>query len=170
MASTRASPEREPSFRAATLEDALGVARLHAESWQRHYRGAYSDAFLDGDVLVDRVAVWSERLDKRDPRRFTLLAEDASGLVGFANASFEEDPLWGALLDNLHVRHGHQRRGVGRRLLALTAQAVIERSGRGGPVPWCSSRTITRRPSMRPAARNASGANSYRRRAGSLRG
>jgi hypothetical protein len=27
---------------------------LHADSWRRHYRGAYADAFLDGDVLADR--------------------------------------------------------------------------------------------------------------------
>ena len=35
------------SFRAAGPDDVHAVAGLHAESWQRHYRGAYSDAFLD---------------------------------------------------------------------------------------------------------------------------
>ena len=48
-----------------------------------------------------------------DPRR-------GGGLVGFANTFFDYDPTWGALLDNLHVAEGHQRRGIGARLLALT--------------------------------------------------
>jgi GNAT superfamily N-acetyltransferase len=35
------------SFRAAGRDDARAVAELHADSWRRHYRGAYSDALLD---------------------------------------------------------------------------------------------------------------------------
>jgi GNAT superfamily N-acetyltransferase len=37
-------------FRAAGPGDANAIAGLHADSWQRHYRGAFSDAFLDNDV------------------------------------------------------------------------------------------------------------------------
>lgn len=51
---------------------------------------------------------------------------DGGCLIGFAHTAFDHDPTWGALLDNLHVAHGHQRRGVGSQLLALTARAVIE--------------------------------------------
>jgi hypothetical protein len=35
-------------IRVADSSDAPAIAALHAESWRRHYRGAYSDAFLDG--------------------------------------------------------------------------------------------------------------------------
>jgi len=115
-------------FRQATASDAEAVAALHADSWRRHYRGAYSDAFLDGDVYADRLTVWSERLGEPDVGSQTILAEDRDGLVGFAHTVFDDDPRWGALLDNLHVVYGEKRRGVGSRLLALTAQAVLERS------------------------------------------
>jgi hypothetical protein len=37
-------------FRTARPEGAHAIARLHADSWQRHYRSAYSDEFLDSDV------------------------------------------------------------------------------------------------------------------------
>ena len=50
------------TYRVATLADAGVVADLHADSWRRHYRGAYADSFLDGDVVADRLQVWSERL------------------------------------------------------------------------------------------------------------
>src|SRR3989441_11331203 len=121
----------ELQFRLAGPDDAEAVANLHADSWRRHYRGAYSDAFLDGDVFADRLAVWTDRLREPDPRRCTILAEDGS-LVDFATTVFDDDPTWGALLDNLHVVDGHRRRGIGARLLSLTAEALIERTERTG--------------------------------------
>jgi RimJ/RimL family protein N-acetyltransferase len=122
-------------FRQAGSGDAAAVAQLHAESWRRHYRGAYSDSFLDGDVVADRLAVWTERLREPDPRRCTILAEDG-GLAGFANTFFDDDPTWGALVDNLHVADGHRRRGIGSRLLALTADAVLARPEPTGLYLW----------------------------------
>jgi ribosomal protein S18 acetylase RimI-like enzyme len=159
----RTADPKEPTFRLAGPADAEAVAGLHAESWRRHYRGAYSDAFLDGEVLADRLAVWSERLREPDPRRCTILAEDG-GLVGFANTVFAEDAAWGALLDNLHVADGHRRRGVGSRLLALTAEAVRDRPERSGLYLWvleqnvqaqafyrsCGGRCVGREPATPP--------------------
>jgi GNAT superfamily N-acetyltransferase len=118
------------NFRRAGPGDAEVLAKLHAENWRRHYRGAYSDSFLDGEVFADRLRVWSARLREPDPRRCTILAEDGD-LVGFANTVLEDDPTWGALLDNLHVGDRHRRRGVGSRLLALSAEAVIRRADLG---------------------------------------
>ena len=114
-------------FRPAGRSDAEAIAELHADSWRRHYRGAYSDAFLDGDVIADRLAVWRERLRGPDPRRHTIVAEDGTGVIAFVHTAFDDDPTWGALLDNMHVASGHKRRGVGSQLLAKTARAVIER-------------------------------------------
>jgi GNAT superfamily N-acetyltransferase len=129
-------------FRLAGPDDAEAVANLHAESWRRHYRGAYSDAFLDGDVFADRLGVWTDRLRTPDQRRCTILAEDGS-LVGFANTFFDDDPAWGALLDNLHVAHPHKRRGIASRLLTLTAEAVSEqRSERTGLYLWVLEQNV----------------------------
>ncbi len=122
-------------FRLAGPTDAEAVATLHADSWRRHYRGAYSDAFLDGDVLADRLTVWAERLRREDPRRLTILAEDG-GLVGFANTFFEDDRTWGALLENLHVGVAHKRRGIGTRLLEMTADALVRRPHATGLYLW----------------------------------
>jgi len=128
-------------FRRACPGDAEAVAHLHAASWRRHYRGAYSDAFLDGDVIADRLAVWSQRLREDDPSRCTILAE-AGGVVGFAHAVFDEDAAWGALLDNMHVADGHKRRGIGSRLLALTAEAVLDRPERTGLYLWVLEQNV----------------------------
>jgi GNAT superfamily N-acetyltransferase len=134
----------EPQFRLAGPADAEAVAKLHADSWRRHYRGAYSDAFLDGDVVADRLAVWTDRLREPDPRRFTILAEDAS-LVGFANTLFDDDPVWGALLDNLHIADGRKRQGIASRLLALTAKAVTERAENTRLYVWVLEQNVDAR-------------------------
>jgi GNAT superfamily N-acetyltransferase len=130
-----------PRFRLARPDDAQAVADLHADSWRRNYRGAYSDAFLDGDVFADRLAVWTDRLREPDPRRCTILAE-GGGLVGFANTFFDDDPTWGALLDNLHVADGHMRQGIGARLLALTAKALIEQPQTTGLYLWVLEQNV----------------------------
>lgn len=49
------------------------------------------------------------------------VAEEGRALVGFACVFLDEHPVWGALLDNLHVIGSHQSQGLGRRLLAAAA-------------------------------------------------
>jgi len=123
-------------FRSASAIDAQAVARLHADSWRRHYRGAYSDAFLDGDVVQDRLSVWIGRLGDPRPEACTIIAERDGVVLGFAHGILGEDPTWGALLDNLHVADGLKRRGIGTRLLTLIAQAVVERTPSSGLCLW----------------------------------
>ena len=49
-------------FRAAGPGDTSAVAELHADSWRRHYRSAFSADFLDHDVAGYLRPVWAERL------------------------------------------------------------------------------------------------------------
>jgi len=123
-------------LRPATPDDAPAVAALHADSWRRHYRGAYSDDFLDGDVDADRLAVWTERLTDAAAATSTTVAVDDGEVVGFVHTVFDESPEWGALLDNLHVVFGRKRHGVGRRLMAASALAVVERGGSPALYLW----------------------------------
>jgi GNAT superfamily N-acetyltransferase len=124
------------TFRFATPADADAVGALHADSWRRHYRGAYSDAYLDGPVHEDRRMVWSERFADEAGTHFTIVAEDGGGLVGFAHTRLDMDPEWGSLLDNLHVTLGHKRRGIGARLMARTAAELMARRPGGGLHLW----------------------------------
>ncbi|MGV9563838.1 GNAT family N-acetyltransferase [Streptomyces sp. NPDC003480] len=129
------SPTTSLRFRAAEPCDAENMALLHADSWRRHYRGAYSDAFLDGDVVADRRSVWSLRLS--DPSgSATVVAEDDTGLAGFVHVVFDEDGHWGSLIDNLHLVEHRQRMGLGTALLSRAAQAVAERASGSALYLW----------------------------------
>jgi len=110
-------------FRRADGRDADRIADLHADSWRRHYRGAYADSYLDGDIVADRRAVWSARL-ARPAGTETILAEHEGRLAGFVHVVFDDDPVWGSLVDNLHVVADQHRTGIGTQLLTRAAQAV----------------------------------------------
>jgi ribosomal protein S18 acetylase RimI-like enzyme len=119
-------------YRRATTGDVEGIARLHADSWRRNYRGAYLDSYLDGDVVTERVAAWTERLLASGPTTVTIVADEDGVVVGLAHTLLDEDPRWGTLLDNLHVSHTLKGQGIGTRLMAETAAAVIAaRPGQG---------------------------------------
>ena len=124
------------SYRAAAAGDARAVAALHADSWRRFYRGAYADAFLDGDVLTDRLAVWSRRLAASGADAVTIVAEVDGAIAGFVHVALDEDERWGSLLDNLHVGHAHQRLGIGSGLIVRAARAVADRAATNAMYLW----------------------------------
>jgi ribosomal protein S18 acetylase RimI-like enzyme len=113
-------------LRPATAQDSMAIALLHADSWRRNYRGAYTDAFLDGDVEANRRAVWAERLTDPGVDQRTIVAEIDDGLVGFVHLVCDDDPEWGALVDNLHVTHDRKGEGIGTALMAAAAQALLD--------------------------------------------
>ena len=124
-------------YREATADDAAAIAGLHAESWRRHYRGAFLDSFLDGNVVEDRIAEWTSRLAQAGPDRYTVAGFlDDGTIAGFAHTFVSADPVYGAFLDNLHVRHDLKRQGVGARLMTATARAVLGRSPTSGLYLW----------------------------------
>jgi ribosomal protein S18 acetylase RimI-like enzyme len=114
-------------LRDASDRDIEAIAGLHADSWRRNYRGAYSDRYLDHEVVADRMQVWTDLLAAPRPGEFTLVAERDGEVVGFAHTIVDHDPRWGALLDNLHIRHELKRGGVGSRLMAETARVLLGR-------------------------------------------
>lgn len=123
-------------YRQATADDAAAIAGLHAGSWRRHYRGAYLDSFLDGDVVADRMAEWADRLSRPQADRHTVVADLEGAVAGFAHVILDADPTWGAYLDALHVRHDLKRHGIGARLIAETARAVARRRPSTGLYLW----------------------------------
>jgi hypothetical protein len=98
-------------YREATFADAEAIATLHATSWRFAYRGAYSDAYLDGPVFGDRRKVWAEQLAIPVPNQHVIVAEKDGAMVGLACSlgAGKQRPrpalLW---------RHGRHPEGCGR--------------------------------------------------------
>lgn len=110
------------NIRQASAGDAEAIARLHAASWRTAYRGALSDAYLDGSIEAERAAVWRERLRQPTPDQFVAVAESGGAMTGFVCAYGGHDPRWGTFLDNLHVTPALKRQGIGAHLMAEAAR------------------------------------------------
>jgi ribosomal protein S18 acetylase RimI-like enzyme len=123
-------------YRTATADDAEGIAQLHANSWRRTYRGSFPDAFLDGDLLGNRRAVWCERLGRPSDNQFVGVAMDGVQAVGFICAYGAQDPKWGSFIDNLHVSYDHQHRGIGLSLMRSAGLWLVSSYEHCGVYLW----------------------------------
>ena len=118
------------AFRSADPGDADALAEFHGASWRVHYRGALSDAYLDGPIIDERRAVWRQRLDCPRAGQVVILAERGKALVGFVCAFADDDLERGTLIDNLHVSPEAKGRGLGRALMLAVARHLCQASPR----------------------------------------
>jgi len=113
------------TFRFGVAADSVKIAALHTASWCNAYRGILPDSYLNGEIGEERLGLWKTRLSSSGTdRRLVLLAKGQLELAGFVCVLLDEEPEWGACLDNLHVRSDIMGRGLGRRLFAEAAQWV----------------------------------------------
>ena len=123
-------------YRSATPADADRIAALHARSWQETYRGILPDLYLDSEVVAERLAYWQEQFQQRPANRSILVAETDGQLAGFACTVADHDPIYGALLDNLHVASANKGQGIGRALIRQSAEWVRGQNPASGFYLW----------------------------------
>jgi GNAT superfamily N-acetyltransferase len=111
-------------YTTATYHHCEAIAKLHAYSWQVHYRGILNDSYLDHDVVDERLEVWQRRFEHPSKDQYVVLANDDSLLCGFACVFLNHDDRYGSLVDNLHVHPDWQRRGIGRELMIHCVEQV----------------------------------------------
>ncbi|WP_143304671.1 GNAT family N-acetyltransferase [Chitinophaga vietnamensis] len=111
-------------LRAARYEDHAAIAALHTASWRHTYRGIYSDHYLDNDAAAERAAVWQQRLQQPAANQWLQVAVQNGAIIGFACLYFQDDPVFGTLLDNLHVSKDLHRSGIGKMLMKACAAAI----------------------------------------------
>jgi hypothetical protein len=63
-------------YRSAEPSDVDAIASLHTRSWRENYRGAFSDAFLDGELPEERLRVWRARLAQPPDNQFVRRGDD----------------------------------------------------------------------------------------------
>jgi GNAT superfamily N-acetyltransferase len=123
-------------LRQATSHDAATIAGLHTESWRSAYADILDPAYLAGPIEADSGTVWAERFAGANPAMRVTLAEDHSGAIGFICTFGDDDPTWGALVDNLHVLPRAKGRGIGRALLASAADWTASAFPDAGMYLW----------------------------------
>jgi ribosomal protein S18 acetylase RimI-like enzyme len=123
-------------LRPATAADAAVIAQIHIDSWRSAYRHILASDYLAGPIEQDRHDVWSARFASPNADMQVTIAEDEAGALGFICTFGNDDPVWGAMVDNLHVLPRAKGRGVGRSLLAAAAKWVARRYPGAGLHLW----------------------------------
>lgn len=121
------------TIRPALESDAVTVAAIHVASWRDAYAQILTADYLSGPIEADRTAVWSNRLRERPPGQLVDIAFDPVGRAqGFVCGYLDHDPVWGGLIDNLHVLPQTRGQGVGERLMRGAARQLLANGpGRG---------------------------------------
>ena len=112
------------TVRQARIEDADSIARVHVESWKTTYAGIVPDAYLLSLSAEPRSKMWREWLNAGNPLIF--VAEDETGVFGFANGGQSRDAIEGydAELYAIYLLQQKQKQGVGRSLVQKLAEAL----------------------------------------------
>ena len=131
------------TYRQAKAGDYLEIAKLHVKNWQQHYRGDFSDHFLDVEAALEREEVWKDRLSNPSPNQVVLVAEQDGEICGFACALLEDDAEHGTLLDNLHVLATVKGKGIGRHLMGMVSQEALKRNPKGKLYLWVLKNNIS---------------------------
>ncbi len=125
------------TIRRAKIEDAQAIASVWAESWRDAYRGIVPDDFLDS-IDVER---WADRqrryMGEANGAAATFVAEVDGRIVGWTSCGPNRDttlPFAGELY-TLYISPGHQRRGIGRRLMEVAAKSLVE-AGMASMLLW----------------------------------
>lgn len=115
--------------RHAHLGDALGIATVHARSWQEAFRGFVPQAFLDGLDPAWRFSIWERTLSGQDERKRTLVAVEAGDVVGFAYVRPSQDgmvPSTIGELDSIYLLLESWSKGFGRQLMSSALSDLRE--------------------------------------------
>jgi len=123
------------TLRHASPADLADIAQLHALSWQRAYRGSFSDHYLDHEAPAERLAVWTDRYATANPNMLVTIAETGGKMAGFCCTflHYSED---GHLLDNLHVHPDFQSQGIGQQLMQNAAERISQHDPDGTIFLW----------------------------------
>jgi ribosomal protein S18 acetylase RimI-like enzyme len=130
------------SIRAAVLEDAVAIARVHVESWRTTYAGIVPDEYLAGLDETLRVKLWQEWLSSG---AVVLVAERKGMVVGFVHAGKIREAIETADAEiySLYLLRDSQGRGIGRGLLRVVA-AVLQQQGFTSVALWVLERNRSR--------------------------
>ena len=115
-------------IREAVLADAGPMSRVHVDTWRTSYAGIVPAEHLAGLSYGDRESGWVRILTAHRPAESNFVAESVGGeVVGLAGGGPEREgnPVYRGELYGIYVLEEHQRRGLGRRLVAAVARRLL---------------------------------------------
>lgn len=116
-------------IRKMRVEDAAGIGRVHALTWQTTYRGIIPDDYLDAIQVEEWQQRWLPQINRPAPNTSGYVAEnEANGeIAGFVRGGPTRNPElpYRAELYAIYILKEYQQHGLGRRLVRALAGDLL---------------------------------------------
>jgi L-amino acid N-acyltransferase YncA len=127
------------AIRGAGPTDAAAIAAVHVAAWREAYAGLLPARLLRSLSVEEAVLKWRPILGGLSPAVFVAMRPDQS-LAGFGSCGPQRAPAliadgFGGEVEAIYLLAADQGRGLGRRLMAAMAQALLAQ-GHGGAALW----------------------------------
>ncbi len=126
-------------IREACIDDAVGIAKVHVDSWRTTYAGIVPDEFLANMSYDRREEQWFNELNNPTTNRmFTYVAEnDLQQVIGFVNGGPERnsDPIYKGELYAIYILKHYQGQGIGYRLTKTLMERLLQ-AGMNSMLLW----------------------------------
>lgn len=117
------------TIRAARIEDAAGIARVHVDSWRTTYAGIVPADFLANMSYSQRTTLWEDELrNAANRQQFVFVAENDKGeIVAFVSGGpdRESNPPYQTELYTIYLLQAYQGQGIGRRLVRTLVEQLL---------------------------------------------
>ncbi|MGO1514347.1 GNAT family N-acetyltransferase [Agrococcus casei] len=128
--------------RAATADDAEGVARVHVDSWRAAYKGLMPHSVLDGLSVQNRTTGWQRWLNG-DPNRnavgheCVVAVDETDAVLGWATFGRGRDDGWEHVgeIAGIYAHPDAWSSGVGHALMEQ-AMIALAQAGFSGAYLW----------------------------------
>lgn len=120
-------------IRQARIEDAQAIAKVHVDSWRTTYAGIVPDDYLANLSYQQRTTRWEEHLRGAGNGIIVYIAENEQPeIVGFVSGGpdREHNPPYEAELYAIYILQPYQGKGIGRRLVRVFAERLLQASMR----------------------------------------
>jgi GNAT superfamily N-acetyltransferase len=105
-------------FRPPTIGDASDIGKMHAEVYQRSYKGIIPPKALALETAESKIKLWNAILSQDNSDQLLLLAIESDKVAGFiCVAPPRDDNGYDCELWVVNVHHDFQKKGVGKGLV-----------------------------------------------------
>jgi ribosomal protein S18 acetylase RimI-like enzyme len=125
------------TIRAATIEDAVEIGRIHVAAWRETYDGLLPASVLDGQSADRRARLWEKvlRAPGRHDTTGVFVAETGAGISGFGSCGRQRAATLKSRghdgeISTLYVLRAFQRRRIGAELMRTMAGALLDDGAR----------------------------------------
>lgn len=110
--------------RAATIEDAMGIAKVHVDTWRSTYKNIIPQSFLDNLSYESRSNLWKSTI----PDGNVFVAENEAGeIIGFSSGGKERSGEFADFkgeLSSIYILEEYQGRRIGKQLVSPVIQLI----------------------------------------------